>query len=178
MPPATSVTRTIRIDRDVDEFLRKFGERESVSVNLLVNKALRRLVEWDIYAEKFGLVELPARLIERIMEKLTEEEAREIGRWVGQKLLPEFITFWFKEVNMQSMVVGYPRLQSRYGGAFEYEERVKAGKWTIVLKHGGGAKWSAYYEEFLKTAFRDLLKTEITVEKSEDQVVARFDLRP
>src|SRR2546426_4778790 len=35
-PPSSSVTRTIRIERDVDDFLRKFGEREGVSVNLLV----------------------------------------------------------------------------------------------------------------------------------------------
>src|SRR5207245_9940462 len=45
LPPSSSVTRTIRIERDVDDFLRKFGEREGVSVNLLVNKAIRRLVD-------------------------------------------------------------------------------------------------------------------------------------
>lgn len=177
MPASTSVTRTIRIDRDVDEFLRRFGEQEGVSVNLLVNKAIRRLVEWDIYADKFGLVELPASLIEKMMDHLTDEEARDLGQWVGHKLLPEFITFWFKEVNLQAMVVGFPRLQSRYGRAFEYEEHVKAGKWTIVLKHSGGARWSMYYAELLRTAFRELLKTDIVTEKTDDQVVARFELR-
>ena len=177
MPASTSVTRTIPIDRDVDEFLRKFGEQEGMSVNLLVNKAIRRLVEWDIYADKFGLVALPASLIEKMMDRLTVDEARELGQWVGRKLMPEFITFWFKEVNLQAMVVGFPRLQSRYGRAFEYEEHVKGGKWTIVLKHSGGAKWSEYYGELLQTAFRDMLKTEILTEKTDNQVVARFDLR-
>src|SRR5207245_11385466 len=113
LPPSSSVTRTIRIERDVDDFLRKFGEREGVSVNLLVNKAIRRLVEWDIYAEKFGLVALPTSLIERLMDYLTDQEATELGRWVGENLIPEFITFWFKEVSLQAMVVGFPRLQSR-----------------------------------------------------------------
>src|SRR2546426_5593313 len=87
-PPSSSVTRTIRIERDVDDFLRKFGDREGVSVNLLVNKAIRRLVEWDIYAEKFGLVALPSSLIERMMDRLTDEEAGELGRWVGRNLIP------------------------------------------------------------------------------------------
>lgn len=176
MPASSSVTRTIRIDRDIDEFLRQFGEKEGVSVNLLVNKAIRRLVEWDVYADKFGLVTLPVSLVERLMNYLTLDEAREVGRWVGANLLSEFITFWFNEVTMSSVVVGFPRLQSRYGRAFQYEEHVKAGKWTIVLKHGSGAKWSAYYEELLRTAFKTLLKTEISVESTEDQVVARFSI--
>jgi hypothetical protein len=175
--PTSSVTRTIRIERDVDEFLRKFGEREGVSVNLLVNKAIRRLVEWDIYAEKFGLIALPSSLIERMMDRLTDEEAADLGRWVGKNLVPEFITFWFKEVSLQAMVIGFPRLQSRYGRAFEYEEQVNGGRWTIILKHSAGQKWSIYYEELLKTAFRDLLKTELQVERTDDQVVARFALR-
>lgn len=176
MPASSSITRTIRIDRDVDEFLRKFGEQEGVSVNLLVNKAIRRLVEWDIFAEKFGLVTLPDSLVERLMDHLTLDEASAVGRWVGGNLLPEFLTFWFKEVSLSSLVVGYPRLQSRYGRAFEYEESVKAGKWTIVLKHGAGANWSAYYGELLKTGFSALLKTEITVDRTDDQIVARFSI--
>ena len=177
MPPSSSVTRTIRIERDVDDFLRKFGDREGVSVNLLVNKAIRRLVEWDIFAEKFGLVALPSSLIERMMDRLTDEEAGALGRWVGQNLIPEFITFWFKEVNLQAMVIGYPRLQSRYGRAFEYEEHVEAGKWTIILKHSAGARWSVYYEGLLKTAFQNLLQTELQIEKTDNQVVARFTIR-
>ncbi|HYT18579.1 MAG: hypothetical protein E6K02_00850 [Methanobacteriota archaeon] len=177
MPPSSSVTRTIRIERDVDDFLRKFGDREGVSVNLLVNKAIRRLVEWDIFAEKFGLVALPSSLIERMMDRLTDEEAGDLGRWVGRNLIPEFITFWFKEVNLQAMVIGYPRLQSRYGRAFEYEEHVEAGKWTIILKHSAGAKWSVYYEGLLKTAFQNLLQTDLAIEKTDNQVVARFTIK-
>ena len=177
MPASNSVTRTIRIERDVDEFLRKFGDREGVSVNLLVNKAIRRLVEWDIYAEKFGLVALPTSLVERMMNVLTDEEAADLGRWVGENLLSEFITFWFKEVSLQAMVIGFPRLESRYGRAFEYQEHVGDGRWTIILKHGSGPKWSVYYAELLRSAFKHLLKTDIDVEKTDDQVVARFGLQ-
>ena len=93
MPASTSVTRTIRIERDVDDFLRKFADREGISVNFLVNKAIRRLVEWDVFAEKFGMVALPGSLLTRMMEYLTDEESAALGQWVGQNLLPEFLTF-------------------------------------------------------------------------------------
>lgn len=177
MPPSSSVTRTIRIERDVDEFLRRFADREGISVNFLVNKAIRRLVEWDVYAEKFGMVSLPESLLVKMMESLTDDEAGALGQWVGQNLLPEFLTFWFREVSLQSVVMGYSRLTARYAGAFEYEERSREGRWTIVFKHGGGSRWSVYYEGLLQTALQSLLKgAEIRTEKTDDQVIARFAL--
>jgi len=177
LPASTSVTRTIRIERDVDDFLRKFADQEGISVNFLVNKAIRRLVEWDVFADKFGMVSLPSSLLIKMMESLTDAEAAEVGQWVGKNLLPEFLTFWFREVSLQSIVMGYSRLTARYARAFEYEERAKEGKWTIVLKHGGGPRWSIYYEALLRTALESLLKgAELRTEKTDDQVIARFSL--
>ncbi len=171
-----SITRTIRIDEDVDVFLRQFSEREGVSVNFLVNKSLRKLVEWDIYAEKFGIVAVPGSLVRRMMDYLTDEQAKELGAWVGKNLIREFITFWFKEVSFQTIVKGYPRLTAQYGHAFEYEERVEGGKWVIVLKHGMGHKWSLYYEELARALFLELLHKEAQVDKTDDQVVVRFSI--
>src|SRR5256712_12908476 len=107
MPGKASVTRSVRIEKDADERLRHLAEQGDASVNPLVNRALRKFVEWDAYGEKFGCVALPSSLIERMMDRLTDEEAGELGRWVGRNLIPEFITFWFKEVNLQAMVIGY-----------------------------------------------------------------------
>jgi hypothetical protein len=177
VPASSSVTRTIRIERDVDEFLRKFAEREGISVNFLVNKAIRRLVEWDVFAEKFGMVALPGSLLVKVMDSLSDGEAADLGEWVGKNLLPEFLTFWFKEASLQTVVMGYSRLSARYARAFEYEERAKEGKWTVVFKHGSGMRWSRYYEALVRTALGGLLKgAEIKTERTDDQVIARFSL--
>ena len=45
---------------------------------------------------------------------------------------------------------------------------------VIILKHSSGPRWSTFYEEAMKTAFRDLLQREARVEKSDNQVVVRF----
>lgn len=177
MPASTSVTRTIRIERDVDDFLRKFADQEGISVNFLVNKSIRRLVEWDVFADKFGMIALPNSLLVKMMDLLSDEEAAKLGEWVGTNLLPEFLTFWFKEVSLQSVVMGYSRLTARYAKAFEYEERVKEGRWTIVLKHSGGARWSIYYSALLRSVLSGLLKgAELTMERTDDQVIARFSI--
>lgn len=174
MSNRTAVTRTIRLDGDTDKALTQLAEKERVSVNFLVNRALRKFIEWDVYAEKFGFISMPASLITKMMSYLTEDEAAEMGRWAGENLVKDFLIFWFKEVSLTTLVKGYPALDSKYGKAFEYEEHVDGGRWTIILKHGRGLKWSIYYEEILRSVFNSLLKKDVKTERTEDQVVARF----
>ncbi len=49
-----SETRTIRLDSDVLLKIEELAEQENISISFVINKALRRHVEWEIYAEKFG----------------------------------------------------------------------------------------------------------------------------
>ena len=171
-----SVTRTLRLDAALDQFLAQSAERAGISPSALVNQALRKYVEWDAYAEKFGVVSIPQSLIHRVMDDHSDAQARELGAWVGRTHVREFLTFWFKEVSPRTLVQGYPRLEAKYGRAFEYEERSEGASWVVVLKHRGGRKWSLYYEELLKAVFKDILHREITIEWTEHQVVARFSL--
>jgi hypothetical protein len=164
------------MDDGVDRSLQALAEERGVSVNFLVNRALRKFVEWDSHGEKFGIVSLPSAFVERVMGKLSAEQARALGEWVGRNLLKEFLVFWFKEASAKTLLKGYPRLAAQYGHAFDYEEHVEGGRWTIVLKHHGGRNWSAYYEELLKAVLKAVVNREATVETTEGQVVARFTL--
>ena len=176
MPGRGSVTRSVRIEKDADERLRQLAEQGDTSVNTLVNRALRKFVEWDAYGEKFGFITMPSIILVKLMDCLTDEEARDLGAWTGRNLLKEYITFWFKEVTPETLLEGFPKLLAKYGRAFAYEELVEGDRFVIILKHGGGARWSTFYDETIKTAFRDLLQKDVRVEKSENQVVVRFRL--
>jgi hypothetical protein len=157
-------------------FLRQSADQERTSVNFLVNRALRKLVEWDSPGEKFGIVSIPYAFIDKAMSYMNEEQAAELGRWVGTHLVKEFITFWFKEVSARTLLQGYPRLTAQYGRAFDYEEHSEGPRWVIVLKHGGGARWSTYYGELLRAILKEHVHREVDIERGENQVVARFTL--
>ncbi len=174
MTPKGSVTRSVRIEKDADERLRKLADQSDTSVNTLVNRALRKFVEWDAYGEKFGFVTFPGIILVKMMDHLSEEEATELGKWAGRNLLKEYITFWFKEVTPETLIEGFPRLFAKYARAFAYEEHVEDDYRVIILKHSGGPRWSTFYQEAAETAFRELLNREIHVEKSENQVVLRM----
>jgi len=171
-------TRSVRIDADIDEQLRLLAGERALSVNTLVAQALARLVEWDAYGEKFGFVDMPAVIVSRMLAFLDEAEVRELGAWVGSSLLREYVLFWFKEVTPESVLDSYPRLASKYGRLFEYEDHVKGGRRTLLIKHDGGQQLSAFYEAALSSVFADLLHAPVEVEATENQVVARFAAFP
>jgi len=173
-----SVTRSVRIEKDADERLRNLADQSDTSVNTLVNRALRKFVEWDAFGEKFGFVTMPGIILIRLMDHLTEEQARELGTWAGRNLLKEYITFWFKDVTPETLLEGFPRLFAKYARAFQYEEHAEDDYRVIILKHGGGPKWSTFYQEATVTAFRELVNKEVRVEKLENQVVLRLRLAP
>src|SRR5207249_1449962 len=82
-----SVTRSVRIEKNADERLRQLEEQGDTSVNTLVNRALRKFVEWDAYGEKFGFITLPSAMLVKLMDCLSDEEARELGVWAGKNLV-------------------------------------------------------------------------------------------
>src|SRR5437879_12374927 len=114
MPGKASVTRSVRIEKDADERLRHLAEQGDTSVNTLVNRALRKFVERDAYGEKFGFITLPSAMLIKLMDCLTDEEARELGLRPGENLGKEYITPWFKEVTPETLLDGFQPLLERY----------------------------------------------------------------
>lgn len=145
-----------------------------MSVNSLVSRSLRKLVEWDAHAEKFGFVTVPGALLTRLLELLTEEQAAELGRWAGTNVLREYIVFWFKEVTLDTARKALVSLASRYDRPFQYEEHVDNGHFTLVIYHGGGPRGSSCYGEMIRVLLEDLLDLNPTVECTQNEVIARF----
>lgn len=76
------MTRTLRLDEDVDEALERMAQERGESVNAIAGRALRKLVEWDRIAESVGLVVASSVTLGRLMDSQTREEARALGELV------------------------------------------------------------------------------------------------
>jgi hypothetical protein len=155
--------------------LHKCALEEGITVNSLSNRALRRYVVWDANASRFGFVTLAGASLTKIMTYLSEDEVREFARWVAENSLRDFLTFFFGEVTLHTLLKGL-KLLADYGGHFEYEESDSGHARTVVLKHGRGIKWSTHYEEQVRYVVEKLLGLKIETEKTENQVTFRFAL--
>ncbi len=172
-PSSKSVVRSLRLDEDVDKSLHKLASDEGISVNSLVNRALRRYVVWDVNSSRFGGVTLAGASLTRIMNYLSDDEVREYARWVAENSVRDFVTFFFGDVTLHTLL-GALKLLGDYGGHFVYEESTIGRVRTVVLKHGRGMKWSIHYGEWVSLAVEKLLGLKVKTEKTENQVIFRF----
>ncbi len=161
----------MRLDGELDNNLLKLAESEDISVNLLINKALTRYVEWDAHAERFGLLSISRRLLRVLFDHLTEEEARELGRRSGKEGGPEMVTFWYKKFDLDNILKAVETLLSKYSNNFKLEHQYDGKIHTLIMKHDTGLKASAYYAESVKAVF-SLLGLKVKTSETEAQVVA------
>ncbi|TMI29266.1 hypothetical protein E6H28_06815 [Candidatus Bathyarchaeota archaeon] len=164
-----SETRTIRLEGDILLKLEELANQENVSISFIINKALRRHVEWEIYAEKFGFMMAFTSKMRRIFESLTDAEARELGSQSAENEYSEFINFWFKKIDFDTTVKALELLGSEYARSFKFEHSFDGSMHTIIFKHDRGPRTSAYYAEMAKVLFNRLNLKVDTVE-SDQQV--------
>jgi hypothetical protein len=170
-----SVTRTLRLDEDVEAGIVDMAEREQFSFNLLANRALRKLVEWEDKAGKFGFMQVPTSIVEKVFSILSDEEAREIGREAGTNTLPEMVLFWFKKFNIENALKTMEMIGG-YGNSFRLQYTIDGETDTVVLKHDRGPRVSAFYAELLGSLFKPM-GAKVETHETDGQVVATI-VRP
>jgi hypothetical protein len=171
-----AVPSTFRIDADIFEAINDMAEKERTSVNAIVNRALRRYTEWEVFAEKFGLLSVTSGTITRLFNMMTDKQARELGANYGNTLAPELVTFWFKKFDFESILKALELLGSRYGRLFNFDYVLDGETYTLFIRHDRGMKHSIYYEEAAKALFGRLgIKPEISM--TESQVTVNIPVR-
>jgi len=162
----------VRLDEDVQEGLEQLAEHQNLTVNALMNKALRKFVFWDAPLDKFEAVDTPSQLLVKIMDYLSDQNAKELAQSTGTVLAKELIQFMFKELSLSSVLKHF-ELQGVHFTNHHFDQRDEGDSHTIIIRHTMGPKWSIYYEELLKSLFTEL-GVPIEVERMENQVTGRF----
>lgn len=171
-----SVTRTIRISRDLDDLLEKDAENKRITVNSLISSIITKYAEWDRLVEFIGYVSLPHDELKFLLDSLEDAKIREIGQMIGSKHLQKFMIIWHKEISMDSFFKSLG-LFCRYGGMAKQDTQTKDGKnYVIAIHHDLGKKWSKcmqyVIEEGMKSTFNIIPRIEIT----DSTVMFRFQV--
>ena len=97
------------------------------------------------------------------------------AHWVAENSVRDFVTFFFREFTLPTLLKGL-KLLADYGGHFEYEESTSGRIRSVLLKHGRGMKWSIHYGEWVRLAIERLRGLKVETEMTESQVSFRFPI--
>src|SRR5947209_3608967 len=143
--------RTFAIEPDVSEKIDILVDGHTLEANLLVNTALRHYIEWGRFVENFRLVTSDPRLMKLLWSHLTVDEAREMGLQNGTTAVVEFILYYFRKFDLESVLKTFRVIGAEYSKSFVYSESGVDTNRTIILRHGMGRSASAYYGASLKS---------------------------
>ncbi|MDA4121938.1 MAG: hypothetical protein OK456_02010 [Thaumarchaeota archaeon] len=175
MVESSAITRTIRLDKELDDVLQKIARDEKVTVNSIVNRCLRQFVDWDRHADKFGMATIRPALLTELISRLSVDEARQLGRDSVKDSLRPAIEYIFVEFSLPNFIE-FMRRFARYSGRFEFEDSVDGRKHVILVRHSTGLKWSAYYEGMVRGIFEDELGIKIKASAGPESFTGTFEV--
>ena len=163
-----SVTRSLRLEGKLDESIARRAEYEHVSVNFLVNRCLRKYLEWDVLSKEFGMVSVSRDILIKLFGSLDDDEIERYGRENARnylKIVSEILGGEFTE----SSVIELVRRVSDYGQRFEFniEDARENHLRRLVIRHSDGLPMSKFYAAMADELFRVMLKMDATVTTTE-----------
>lgn len=102
--------RTVRIPQELDNALETISKERGLSVNSFVSTLLKKYVEWDKYADRFGYVTLTRESLRRILNATDDNKLIESAQDYGSTVPKEFLMFWFKELNIDSVLTALSKV--------------------------------------------------------------------
>src|SRR4029077_12111787 len=168
-----NVTRTVRLEDGLDRAIQAKAKEANTSVNSLVNRLIRKYIDWDLPGEKFGLGPVSSSLVNRLFDGIDDESAYELGRSVAHEFYEPYATYFFGELTLETSLQLFRRA-SDYGGRYTFDSNSDKRHQVIVLRHNGGQKLSRFYSGVLHGVYAEILKMEVKVECTKDHCIARL----
>lgn len=157
----SSGTATFRFDGKLLNALKEEAEQKRTSLNTLVSQILLIHSEFHTVAAKGGMISMPKSLLVRIIDKLSPQEVIQLSEYVASNDLKDTILLMKNEYSANS-ILEFIESWARVGG-YPYRLHVEDArdsssrrKHSLVLQHDMGERWSLFFVELFKFAFKQV----------------------
>lgn len=166
--PVGTTNKTFRLPNQILEILSADAEANSTTVTDLVVSILRRYVEFDREAKKFGFVTISKNTFKNLLDSLPEKKVKEIA-FAQSISIMEFLDFWFEKRDINSVLAAM-NIISRYQGVFEYTVSRKDNEVMITMRSGIGKKFIHYMRTAWEQGLASVLGVTPRVREGENQL--------
>jgi hypothetical protein len=153
--PIPSRNVTLRFDGKTLDSLRKEAEQKRISLNTLASQIFKTHVEFSGAAAKAGMVSFPKNLLVRLMDKLSEDEVRQLSDEIAKNEMKDTLLMIKRSYTIEAFI---DLIESwiRISG-FSYTHDVSGSSTHyFAIQHEMGKRWSIYHAELFKYVFSDL----------------------
>ena len=152
-----SITKSFRIDEDVIRKIEDEAKNNNTSLNAEINNILRKYVDWDMLADKVGMLPITKPIVYEIFQNImTKEQVIDLADTVAKNTIRETAHFMKGSLTLESLL---PWLKTR----MEYCSKVNCmiednynninPQIKLIFKHDLGENWSIYHKIILDNIF-------------------------
>jgi len=171
-----SSTISFRIDEDYLKKLREETQEKKVSLNTLANQIFGEYIEWQRYAERFGIVSMSKDAFKYVLDSLDDKQIIELATTIGQKAPKEFILFKWKKIDSENIVNFIKTYFGHCGyGQYDYTKDIENSNYTFSIHHDFGRKGSLFLKSFLETLLKSTLKKDCQSIVTENSLAIFFN---
>jgi hypothetical protein len=157
-----TITRTFRIRREWDDVLQEEANRQGVSVNVLLNRILRKYSLFSRWSDRNNDMSLPQQTFRKILKKIPIEQLVEAGNKSGASDAINIVNALGLDLDYDSFVylvtehLGGPQF-ARWFQCFHHTQ----GSTDIFhLQHDLGRRWSVYLEKYILSTLKSMANTD------------------
>lgn len=152
-----TTTRTFRINADYDRVMLEESERRGQSVNALMDQVLQRYVESFRYQENQMSLSFSNTTFTAFLDKLTDDEVKEIAHQAGIDRANEGLLMRGKAVDFENVIWFVKQVLGEYNGWFRCEVSNRQGSTLLYLRHSMGYRWSLFLHSYVASIFKESL---------------------
>ncbi len=146
------MAKSFRVNEKALAALQEEANRQSISVNTLVNQLLLDYSEFGRFLQRVNALRMSRKTFSEILNVVPEDGLVKAAQTAGKSAPIALIASKYGKVTVNT-VIEYIHDLSAYANLFEYYEKNENERWTVTLMHELGAKWSTFLAHYIGEAF-------------------------
>ena len=157
-----TITRTFRIRQEWDSVLQEEAARQGVSVNVLLNKLLRKYSLYSRWSDRNNDVSLPQQTLREILSTVKAESLAEAGTKSGTLDAINIVNSMGLKMDYDTFIY---LITEHLGGSdfarwFHCFHHNQGNKDILHIQHDFGQGWSIYLEKYVLSFLRTISDAE------------------
>ncbi|MDH5431863.1 MAG: hypothetical protein OEW78_08305 [Nitrosopumilus sp.] len=164
---------SFRINEEYEKVLRKIAEENKTSLNTLANQIFGNYVEFELYAKKFGTLQMSTDTFRRMLDVMDENNIIDIATRCGSQEIKEFILFKWKEISSRT-VTDFIKIYFDLCGYGRCNLDETEGKVTFSVHHDLQKKGSLFLKHLFESLIRTTLDKDCKTNVTNDTITISF----
>ena len=174
--PKKEKTRSItyRLPEKLIEELETESQEKNISQNVLVKQILEKHVEWDVYAQKIGMIPVPTNILSKLGQEMSGNDIESILK-VMIPMIKETVLFMKGKYDLKRCIETLEDYMKASG--MKSDHRIEGDLHHFIVQHELGLKWSLLTERLFKEIFHEFLpEKNVKCQTTEKTVIATVGL--